>query len=50
MMTDGGGWTLFFAYVHHPFENYELDNQKLPIDPNNSMSHMNLSEAGFSDT
>jgi hypothetical protein len=43
METDGGGWTLFFSYVHHPYEDYDLNNQKMPIDPVNSKCHMNLS-------
>jgi hypothetical protein len=25
MTTDGGGWTLFYNYVHHPFEEFDLD-------------------------
>jgi len=62
MTTDNGGWTLFYSYVHHPFEDYDLDGtvkflkiiskshifiKKLPSDPANGKSHMNLKEAGF---
>ena len=27
MTTDGGGWTLFYSYVHHPFEDVALNAQ-----------------------
>mmetsp|Transcript_24137 Transcript_24137/g.36659 ORF Transcript_24137/g.36659 Transcript_24137/m.36659 type:complete len:106 (+) Transcript_24137:798-1115(+) len=47
MTTDGGGWTLFYSYVHHPFEEFDLDGTKLPTDPLHSRSHMHLMEAGF---
>ena len=26
MLTDKGGWTLFFGYSHHPYEDYQLDS------------------------
>lgn len=29
MTTDNGGWTLFYSYVHHPYEDYDLDGTVL---------------------
>ena len=26
MTSDGGGWTLFYSYSHHPYESYQLDS------------------------
>jgi len=42
MTTSGGGWTLFYSYSHHPYEDYTLDSTKMPIDPKNGRSHMHL--------
>ena len=47
MNTDGGGWTLMFAYTHHPLEEYEINDTEFPTDPDKSTSHMSLSEAGL---
>lgn len=30
MEIDGGGWTLFYNYIHHPFEVYNLDGETIP--------------------
>jgi len=47
-LIDGGGWTLFFAYSHHPFEDYDIDSTTLPDDPKNGRSHMSLEQLGWS--
>jgi hypothetical protein len=46
METDGGGWTLFYNYIHLPGQELLLDSSKLPanIDEN---SHFHLSNVGF---
>lgn len=41
-VTDNGGWTLFLAYSHHPYEDYQVDSTELPTDPVNGRSHMAL--------
>lgn len=50
METDGGGWGLMYNYVHHPYEDYQLDGTKLPLEPDSAKSHMHLLDAGFADT
>eukprot|EP00357_Protocruzia_adherens_P036736 CAMPEP_0115024362 /NCGR_PEP_ID=MMETSP0216-20121206/33154_1 /TAXON_ID=223996 /ORGANISM="Protocruzia adherens, Strain Boccale" /LENGTH=387 /DNA_ID=CAMNT_0002398329 /DNA_START=571 /DNA_END=1734 /DNA_ORIENTATION=+ len=47
MDTEGGGWTLFFAYAHNPWEDYQLDGTTMPQDPTTGKSHMSLQDAGF---
>jgi len=42
METDGGGWTLFFSYLHNAGEIYELDGTHLPLIPTDSRSHVDL--------
>lgn len=42
MSSNGGGWTLFYNYIHRAYEDYALDNSKLPLDPTKDRSHMNL--------
>jgi hypothetical protein len=44
METDGGGWTLFYAYKHNPEEDYDLDATHIPTNPEDSKSHINLSD------
>lgn len=38
---------MFFAYNHHPFENYNPDMSELPLDPIKAKSHKNLQDTGF---
>ena len=42
MTEDGGGWTLFFVYRHHPYEktNIEVKTDELPQDPFNDKFHV----------
>ncbi len=46
METEGGGWTLFFNYIHQPGQQFSLSPNKLPADFKAS-NHMYLEEAGF---
>jgi hypothetical protein len=46
METDGGGWTLFYNYVHLPGQNLILDSTKLPKNYEEN-SHMDLTNGGF---
>ena len=46
METDGGGWTLFFNYMHHPGQEISINSARMP----NSLkknSHINLRDVGF---
>jgi hypothetical protein len=47
METDGGGWTLFYNYVHLPGQELILDSSKLPSNPSEN-SHTYLSNVGYS--
>jgi|LauGreDrversion4_2_1035121.scaffolds.fasta_scaffold179486_1 hypothetical protein len=46
METDGGGWTLFFNYVHYPGQEISINTSKMPnlLTKN---SHINLRDIGF---
>lgn len=33
LVTDGGGWGLFYNYIHHPLEVYQVGGDELPTDP-----------------
>ena len=47
METDGGGWTLFYNYVHLPGQESILNSSKLPQNLKEN-SHSYLTNAGFS--
>jgi len=47
MVTDNGGWGMFYNYLHHPFESYEVGGDVLPSDPLKENGHMHLKELGF---
>lgn len=49
MQTDGGGWTLFFNYIHYPETEFLLNSQKLPENYKVN-SHMYLKNAGYSES
>jgi len=42
METDEGGWLLVYSYSHDPEENYDLNDEEIPIDPENGRSHFIL--------
>lgn len=46
METDGGGWTLFYNYIHLPGQELNLDSSKMPSNLKDN-SHMHLSDGGF---
>ena len=46
METDGGGWTLFFNYVHQPGSDLSINPNKLPKDLKTN-SHVYLENGGF---
>jgi len=48
METDGGGWTLFFNYLHYPGQEVNLDSTKIPSDLKKN-SHLNLKTVGYSE-
>lgn len=39
MVTDDGGWGLFYNYIHRPYESYEVAGNELPTDPEKDKSH-----------
>jgi hypothetical protein len=47
MVTDGGGWTLFYNYHHKAGQDLTLDSNKFPSNLEEN-SHMNIGNAGFS--
>jgi hypothetical protein len=48
METDGGGWTLFFNYLHFPGQDISLDATTIP--PNlKKNSHLDLKSVGYSE-
>ena len=48
METDGGGWTLFFNYIHYPGQELSLDGSKIPSDLKKN-SHIDLKSVGYSE-
>ena len=48
METDGGGWTLFFNYLHYPGQELSLDGTRIPSDLKKN-SHLNLKGVGYSE-
>lgn len=48
METDGGGWTLFFNYIHYPGAELMFNENRLPNLKINS--HMYLDNAGLKRT
>lgn len=48
MDTEGGGWTLFFNYIHYPDTDLILNSQKLP-ETDKVNSHMYLANAGYTE-
>lgn len=48
METDGGGWTLFFNYLHYPGQELGLDSTKIPSDLKKN-SHLDLKSVGFTE-
>jgi hypothetical protein len=48
MDADGGGWTLFFNYMHYPGQEISIDAAKMPNTLNKN-SHINLRDVGFED-
>jgi len=48
METDGGGWMLFFNYLHYPGQEVYLDNSKIPADLKKN-SHINLKDVGYTE-
>jgi hypothetical protein len=48
METDGGGWTLFFNYLHYPGQELTLDATKIPADLKKN-AHLNLKSVGYSE-
>lgn len=39
MVTDDGGWGLFYNYIHHPYEDLSIDGTALPIDVKSGKTH-----------
>jgi tRNA nucleotidyltransferase (CCA-adding enzyme) len=33
---------MFFSYAHHPYEDYEVDETAIPLEPIYGRSHKNL--------
>ena len=48
MEIDGGGWALFFNYLHYPGQEVYLDTSKPPSNLKEN-SHINLKDVGFSE-
>lgn len=48
METDGGGWTLFFNYIHYPGQDLNLDATIIPSNLKKN-SHLDLKSIGFSE-
>lgn len=48
METDGGGWTLFFNYIHYPGQDINLDSTMIPNDLKKN-SHLDLKTVGYSE-
>lgn len=46
METDGGGWMLFFNYLHYPGQELTIDSSRLPSNLKDN-NHINLKEIGF---
>jgi hypothetical protein len=46
METDGGGWMLFFNYLHYPGQELTIDTSHVPSNLKDN-NHVNLKEVGF---
>jgi len=50
MDTDGGGWSLFYNFVHKPGELFDIDSEMLPTEPEKHKSYMDLDQLEFKGT